>query len=184
MIEKKLFNRNNKYHKLDNEAPLNNLKEINTNINEKPKKIKITKNFESSKTVDAKTLSSSWFCPSVTRKQSESILKYCPVGSFLVRNSSSKSCSYVLSVKVPCHQIHHHLIIISSSQVQMVGSKKTFSSIFSLVTHLSIMKEILACRLVIEANESSDENEDFIDIDEEPQMEEVILQLKKFLSVL
>ena len=46
------------------------------------------------------------------------------------------------------------------------------------------MKEILACRLVIEANESSDENEDFIDIDEEPQMEEVILQLKKFLSVL
>ena len=46
------------------------------------------------------------------------------------------------------------------------------------------MKEILACRLVIEASESSDENEDFIDIDEEPQMEEVILQLKKFLSVL
>ena len=50
------------------------------------------------------------------------------------------------------------------------------------------MKENLTCRLVINNDEQSDnsdieENEDIVDIDSEPDMEEVVMQLKKFLSV-
>ena len=187
MIDTKLFHRT-KYQKLNNEVTLNNNVEKKSNINEKTGAgdIKIIKNFSSSKIIDTKTLSSQWFRPSITRKQAEAILKFSSVGTFLVRNSSSKNTSYVLSVRIPGQLVQHHLLIVSNSQIQMVGSKKTFSSIFSLVTHLSIMKESLACRLVIptlESDGSSDENEDIIDIDEEPEMEKVILQLKKFLSV-
>ena len=49
------------------------------------------------------------------------------------------------------------------------------------------MKENLVCRLVnvSKNDEDSDvsDNEDIIDIDSEPDMEEAVLQLKKFLSV-
>ena len=47
------------------------------------------------------------------------------------------------------------------------------------------MKENLVCRLVNVHNEESDssDNEDVIDIDSEPEMEEAVMQLKKFLSV-
>ena len=191
MIDTKMFNWNNKYQKLNNEVMMNNCSEKNLLLNEKTNSsIKIIKNINKNKIIDAKTLSSTWFCPKMTRKQAESVLKSSSVGTFLVRNSSSQNSSNVLSVRVPGVQVQHHLLIVSNhgQDVQLCGSKKTFTSISSLVTHLSIMKENLTCRLVINNDEQSDnsdieENEDTVDIDSEPDMEEVVMQLKKFLSV-
>ena len=192
MIDTKMFNwTNNKYQKLNNEIYC---KLINLNNEKKPlltekNNIKIIKNVNSNKVIEAKTLSSPWFCPNMKRKQSESVLKSSPVGSFIVRNSSSQNSSFVLSLRVSGVQVHHHLLVLGKhgQEVQLSGSKKVFPSIFSLVTHLSIMKENLACRLVIhdKASEESDvsDNEDIVDIDSEPEMEEVVMQLKKFLSV-
>ena len=60
---------------------------------------------------------------------------------------------------------------------------------FSLVTHLSIMKENLPCRLAVASldsdNEDSEDHEEdrLTDLDSEPEMEEIVMQLKKFLSV-
>ena len=182
-----MFNWNNKYQKLNNEVILNNCNEKKINLNDKISNLNIIKNINRNKIIDGKTLSSTWYCPNMTRKQSESVLKSSSVGSFLVRNSSSQNSSHVLSVRVPGVNVQHHLLVVTNhgQHVQLCGSKKVFPSIFSLVTHLSIMKENLVCRLVNVHNEESDssDNEDVIDIDSEPEMEEAVMQLKKFLSV-
>ena len=193
MIDTKMFNwTNSKYQKLNNEiyCKLNNLNnEKKPLLTTEKTNIQIIKNVNSNKVIEAKTLSSHWFCPNMKRKQAESVLKSSSVGSFIVRNSSSQNSSYVLSLKVGGVLVHHHLLVIGphGQDVQLSGSKKVFPSIFSLVTHLSIMKENLACRLVIHdrASDESDvsDNEDIVDIDSEPEMEEVVMQLKKFLSV-
>ena len=191
MIDTKIFNWTNKYQKLNNEILMNNNldKKINLDNEKTNSNLNIIKNIKTNKIVDAKTLSASWFCPNMSRKQAEMSLKSFPVGSFLIRNSSSHNSSNVLSVRVPGAQVQHHLLIVSNQgqHIQLCGSKKVFSSIFSLVTHLSIMKENLVCRLVnvSKNDEDSDvsDNEDIIDIDSEPDMEEAVLQLKKFLSV-
>ena len=143
------------------------------------------------KVVDAKTLSSSWFRPRITRTQAESLLKQSTVGCFLIRSSSSPGKSYALSVRVAGRQVQHHLLLVTGKQqqVRLHGSSKLFPSVFSLVTHLSIMKENLPCNLHLNYYDSEsstetedDENEDIIDIDTEPNMEEILTQLKKFLQ--
>ena len=192
MMDKKLLSwRTNKYQKLNNEILLNNVNQKkfneskpNTNINF----IKNIKNVNQNKVIEARTLSASWFCPKMSRFQTENFLKNSPVGSFVVRNCSSQNCSYVLSVRVPGVTVQHYLIFTSEKHVKISGSSKVFSSIFSLVTHLSIMKEILPCRLIVsspdsEAETDSEEQEDIIDLDCQPEMEEIVSQLKKFLSV-
>ena len=193
MMDKKLLSwRTNKYRKLNNEILLNNVNQkkfdqskTNTNINF----IKNIKNINQNKVIEAKTLSASWFCPKMSRFQAENYLKNSPVGSFVVRNSSSQNSSYVLSLRAPGVTVQHYLILSSATEVKISGSVKSFSSLFSLVTHLSIMKEILPCRLSLSSPdseaESSDgeEQEDIIDLDCQPELEEIVSQLKKFLSV-
>merc|ERR1711953_954950 len=192
MMDKKLFSWTNKYQKLNNEILLNNVNQKkfneskpNTNINF----IKNIKNVNQNKVIEARTLSASWFCPKMSRFQTENFLKNSPVGSFVVRNCSSQNCSYVLSLRAPGVTVQHYLILSSATEVKISGSVKSFSSLFSLVTHLSIMKEILPCRLSLSSTdseaESSDgeEQEDIIDLDCQPELEEIVSQLKKFLSV-
>merc|ERR1711953_940248 len=191
MMDKKLFSWTNKYQKLNNEILLNNANQKkfnesrpNTNINF----IKNIKNVNQNKVIEARTLSASWFCPKMSRFQTENFLKNSPVGSFVVRNSSSQNSSYVLSLRAPGVTVQHYLIFSTEKDVKISGSSKVFSSIFSLVTHLSIMKEILPCRLTVsspdsEAESESQEQEDIIDLDCQPEMEEIVCQLKKFLSV-
>merc|ERR1711874_95271 len=189
MIERKMFSWSSKYQKLNNEILLNNVGEKkldNTKINNN---INIIKNINTNKVIDAKTLSSSWFCPKMSRFQSENFLKNSPVGSFVVRNSSSRDCSHVLSLRAPGVTVQHYLILTQEKHVKISGTNKVFPSMFSLVTHLSIMKENLPCRLAVasldsDSEDSEDHEEDRLtDLDSEPEMEEIVMQLKKFLSV-
>ena len=189
-MDKKLFSWTSKYQKLNNEILLNNVNQnkfsqSKTNTNS----INFIKNINQNKVIEAKTLSASWFCPRMSRFQAENFLKNSPVGSFVVRNSSSQNSSYVLSLRAPGVTVQHYLILSSQSEVKISGSKKVFSSLSSLVTHLSIMKEILPCRLTVSSPDSEaetdgeEQEEDIIDLDCQPEMEEIVSQLKKFLSV-
>ena len=189
-MDKKLFSWTSKYQKLNNEILLNNVNQnkfsqSKTNTNS----INFIKNINQNKVIEAKTLSASWFCPRMSRFQAENFLKNSPVGSFVVRNSSSQNSSYVLSLRAPGVTVQHYLILSSQSEVKISGSKKVFSSLSSLVTHLSIMKEILPCRLTVSSPDSEaetdgeEQEEDIIDLGCQPEMEEIVSQLRKFLSV-
>ena len=188
MIDMKIFRWGQKYQKQSKQKNNNNVceyKKENDNVNLNIiKNIKNT-NVKNSKIVDARTSASPWFCPALTRSQASSILSSSSVGSFLVRRSISQGSSYALSVRVPGVQVQHHLLLVGDGQgVSLHGSEKVFPSIHAMVTHLSIMKESLPCTLDMDnhdsdASEDSDHEDDVIDIDSEPQLEEIIRSLQK-----
>ena len=91
-----------------------------------------------------------------------------PNGTFLVRSSLTHPDSFALSIKVPMpssstllgsqegdsssdsslSSIAHYLIIASLSHGYRInGSVKSFPTLFSLIVHHSVMKEILPCTL-------------------------------------
>ena len=91
-----------------------------------------------------------------------------PYGSFLVRSSLTHPDSFALSIKVPLTStssfvvgsqqdgdsssssasIAHYLIIASLSHGYRInGSVKSFPTLYSLIVHHSVMKEILPCAL-------------------------------------
>ena len=187
MIDMKMFRWGQKNQKLSKHKNNNiacEYKKENDNVNLNIiKNIKNT-NLNNSKIVDARTLSSPWFCPALTRSQASSILSSSSVGSFLVRRSISQGSSYALSVRVPGVQVQHHLLLVGDGQgVSLHGSEKVFPSIHAMVTHLSIMKESLPCTLDMDnhdsdASEDSD-HDDIIDIDSEPELEEIVSYLQK-----
>ena len=85
-----------------------------------------------------------------------------PYGTFLVRFSSTHPNSFALSIKVPSalsmsrndssSSIAHYLIIASLSHGYRInGSVKSFPTLYSLIVHHSVMKEILPCTLNLSA---------------------------------
>jgi hypothetical protein len=192
MIDNKMLIWRKKYRKLpqclNNTIISDKREEFHNKINVNLNIIKNIKNanLNNSKIVDARTLSSPWFCPALTRSQASSILSSSSVGSFLVRRSISQGSSYALSVRVPGVQVQHHLLLVGDGQgVSLHGSEKVFPSIHAMVTHLSIMKESLPCTLDMDnhdsdASEDSD-HDDIIDIDSEPELEEIVSILQKHM---
>ena len=148
--------------------------------------ISIIKNIEAPADVlDPLTLGSSWYLPKVSRTKAEEILATSPVGSFLLRASSSPSSAFALSVRVDAVRVQHHLLLHTSKGVSLNGSIKVFPNLGSLVTHLSIMKEALPCCLVLQhavGLGESIEEEDIVDIDSDKEMEECVNCLKMRLE--
>jgi len=91
-----------------------------------------------------------------------------PHGTFLVRSSLTHPDSFALSIKVPLPisssllamgsqgdgsssssaSIAHYLIIASLSHGYRInGSVKSFPTLYSLIVHHSVMKEVLPCTL-------------------------------------
>ena len=139
---------------------------------------------------DDKTLSSNWYSPNMERTQASSVLRSSSVGSFIVRRSTSQESSFVLSVCVSGHLVEHHLLQVGKHDqyiegVSLLGAEKVFPSIYSLVTHLSIMRESLPCTLALHdyASDASEDTyyreDDIIDIDTEPELEDIIRSLQK-----
>ena len=82
--------------------------------------------------------------------------QHLPYGTFLVRSSLTHPDSFALSIKVPSSEsrhtgdssIAHYLIIASLSHGYRInGSAKSFPTLYSLIVHHSVMKEILPCTL-------------------------------------
>jgi len=155
--------------------------------------ISIIKNIETapaaptSDVLDPLTLASSWFLPKVSRTKAEEILATSPMGSFLLRASSSPSSAFALSVRVDAVRVQHHLLLIQAGRqgVSLNGSRKVFPNLGSLVTHLSIMREALPCCLILQHTVGLGEDieeEDIVDIDSDKEMEDCVNCLKMRLE--
>ncbi|XP_066599723.1 EGFR adapter protein-like isoform X3 [Prorops nasuta] len=125
-------------------------------------------------TEESELREASWFQAGIPREITLEVLSQEPEGAFMVRESTSKPGCYALSLRVPREfqpsGIAHYLIMRTNKGYKIKGFKKEFSTLTALITHHSIMPELLPCPLSLH-NPSfvkSDSNKDFADIDSDP----------------
>ena len=90
----------------------------------------------------------SWYLPTINREETENYLINKEIGVFIVRQSESQNNCFVLSVKVAkylnANEVSHYLILQSSSFCfKLKGFIKEFSDLKSLVTHCSVVRDML-----------------------------------------
>ncbi|RVE54045.1 hypothetical protein evm_001168, partial [Chilo suppressalis] len=92
-----------------------------------------------------------WFQQGIPREIALEVLSSQPVGSFLVRGSTTQAGCYALSVRVPRDfqpsGIAHYLILRTPKGYKIKGFTKEFTSLCALVTHHSVMPELLPAPL-------------------------------------
>lgn len=117
-----------------------------------------------------------WFQAGIPREIALEVLAQEPVGSFMVRESTSKPGCYALSLRVPrdFHPsgIAHYLIMRTNRGYKIKGFTKEFSTLTALITHHSVMPELLPCPLCLSRYNPTfrklDSSQDMVDIDEDP----------------
>ena len=81
------------------------------------------------------------------RKEAEIHLIQKSIGVFLIRKSESKLNNYALSIKVPKYinqtEISHYLIEKTNKFYKFHGSDKKFTNLTALVTHCSLVRDLL-----------------------------------------
>nr|XP_032512676.1 tensin-2-like isoform X2 [Danaus plexippus plexippus] len=106
-----------------------------------------------------------WFQQGIPREIALEVLGAQTPGSFLVRASTTQAGCLALSLRVPRdfapHGIAHYLILRTNKGYKIKGFTKEFSSLSALVTHHSVMPELLpvALRLPRRAPRYNDERE-------------------------
>ncbi|XP_049855669.1 EGFR adapter protein-like isoform X2 [Schistocerca gregaria] len=121
-------------------------------------------------------LSAPWFQAGIPREIALEVLGREPEGAFMVRESTSKPGCYALSLRVPRDfqpsGIAHYLILRTAKGYKIKGFTKEFSSLTALITHHSVMPELLPVPLSLSRyNPSfakSDSNKDSADTDSDP----------------
>ncbi|KAK0061197.1 tensin-4-like isoform X2, partial [Biomphalaria pfeifferi] len=92
-----------------------------------------------------------WYQAGLPREIALEILQQEDVGSFIVRDSSTHPGCYALSVRVPKYEnatgISHYLILRTHRGVKLKGLDKEWSTLTALVTHHTVMREMLPCTL-------------------------------------
>ncbi|XP_063533470.1 SH2 domain-containing protein 5-like isoform X2 [Cydia strobilella] len=92
-----------------------------------------------------------WFQAGIPREIALEILSNQPVGAFMVRCSTTQTGCFALSVRVPRDfqpsGIAHYLILRTPKGYKIKGFTKEFTSLSALVTHHSVMPELLPCPL-------------------------------------
>ncbi|XP_071043920.1 uncharacterized protein [Parasteatoda tepidariorum] len=113
-----------------------------------------------------------WFQAGIPREIALEILNQEPVGSFMVRESTSKPGCFALSLRVPreYHRsgIAHYLILRTHRGYKIKGFTKDFTTLSALITHHSVMPELLPCPLSLSRYNPSFRNhdsEDMVDSD-------------------
>ncbi|KAI5712052.1 hypothetical protein M8J75_005327 [Diaphorina citri] len=117
-----------------------------------------------------------WFQAGIPREITLEVLSQEPVGAFMVRESTTKPGCFALSLRVPKEFHHlgiaHYLILRTAKGYKIKGFTKEFSSLTSLITHHSVMPELLPCTLSLHRYnpnfEKSDSSKDFADINTDP----------------
>ncbi|KAF7994466.1 hypothetical protein HCN44_003938 [Aphidius gifuensis] len=117
-----------------------------------------------------------WFQAGIPREITLEVLSQEPEGAFMVRESTSKPGCYALSLRVPREfqpsGIAHYLIMRTNKGYKIKGFTKEFSTLTALITHHSVMPELLPCPLSLSRYNPSfvktDSNKDFADIDSDP----------------
>ncbi|XP_037789836.1 tensin-3-like isoform X2 [Penaeus monodon] len=92
-----------------------------------------------------------WFQAGIPREIALEVLSQEPVGAFMVRESTSKPGCYALSLRVPrdftVSGIAHYLIVKTNKGYKIKGFTKEFNTLTALITHHSVMPELLPCPL-------------------------------------
>ncbi|KAH8038384.1 hypothetical protein HPB51_001498 [Rhipicephalus microplus] len=117
-----------------------------------------------------------WYQAGIPREIALEVLSQEPIGSFLVRQSSTKPGCFALSLRVPRSiqpsGIAHYLIMHTNRGYKIKGFTKEFTTLTSLITHHSVMPELLPCPLSLYRYNSTFRKhgsaEDMVDIDEDP----------------
>ncbi|KAF6776763.1 hypothetical protein AHF37_03224 [Paragonimus kellicotti] len=110
-----------------------------------------------------------WYQALLPREIAFELLAREEIGSFLVRNSVSHPDCCALSVRVPLSDnptgIIHYLIQRTTNGVRLKGLDKEWPSLKALITHLTVIPEMLPCPLRLPAHMS---NPIFTQADERP----------------
>ncbi|KAJ1522143.1 hypothetical protein ONE63_002454 [Megalurothrips usitatus] len=117
-----------------------------------------------------------WFQAGIPREIALEVLGREPVGAFMVRESTTKVGCFALSLRVPRDfqpsGIAHYLILRTSKGYKIKGFTKEFSTLLALITHHSVMPELLPVPLALSrkhVNSSrTDSSRDFADVDNDP----------------
>ncbi|XP_076266725.1 uncharacterized protein LOC143200210 [Rhynchophorus ferrugineus] len=113
-----------------------------------------------------------WYQEGIPREIALEILSQEPIGSFMVRRSTTKMGCYALSVRVPrsfqLSGIAHYLIMRTKRGYRIKGFTKEFTTLVALITHHSVMPELLPCPLQLSRYHPifviSDSRRDFADV--------------------
>ncbi|XP_055378931.1 probable serine/threonine-protein kinase cdc7 [Condylostylus longicornis] len=86
-----------------------------------------------------------WFQAGIPREISLEVLSKQNPGAFLVRQSSTKPGCFALSLRCPppAAKVAHYLILRTPRGYKIKGFTKEFSSLRALITHHSVMPELL-----------------------------------------
>ncbi|XP_063698276.1 EGFR adapter protein-like [Culicoides brevitarsis] len=90
--------------------------------------------------------SAAWYQEGLPREISLEVLAQQSPGAFLVRRSTSKVGCFALSVRTPSPpgpKVAHYLILRTSRGYKIKGFTKEFSTLRALITHHSVMPEML-----------------------------------------
>ncbi|XP_076318382.1 EGFR adapter protein-like [Tachypleus tridentatus] len=129
-----------------------------------------------------------WFQAGIPREIVQELLANEPVGSFMVRNSTSKPGCFALSLRVPLtfqpSGIAHYLILKTFRGYKIKGFTKEFSTLSALITHHSVMPELLPCLLSLSRRSAIWRrlrySEELVDIDQDPSIS--LTDLKRTLA--
>ncbi|XP_046996807.1 tensin-4-like [Schistocerca americana] len=113
-----------------------------------------------------------WFQAGIPREIALEVLGREPEGAFMVRESTSKPGCYALSLRVPRDfqpsGIAHYLILRTAKGYKIKGFTKEFSSLTALITHHSVMPELLPVPLSLSRYNPSFPKSDSKDSDSDP----------------
>ncbi|XP_032310088.1 uncharacterized protein LOC6493530 isoform X2 [Drosophila ananassae] len=93
-----------------------------------------------------------WYQAGISRDIAVEVLQNKSPGAFLVRKSSSKPGCYALTLRVPSPpgpKIANYIILRSARGFKIKGFRKEFSSLKALITHHSVMPELLPVPLAM-----------------------------------
>nr|XP_049694647.1 EGFR adapter protein isoform X2 [Helicoverpa armigera] len=110
-----------------------------------------------------------WFQHGIPREIALEVLGAAPVGAFLVRGSTTQAGCFALSLRVPRDftraGIAHYLILRTPKGYKIKGFTKEFSSLMALVTHHSVMPELLPVPLRLARSPRAAARRDHADLD-------------------
>lgn len=105
----------------------------------------------SDSSIDLESINEFWYQPDMPRENVPGFLINKEIGSFVIRLSSSCKNCFALSIRVPYfanqNGVAHYLITKNNNGFKLKGVDKEFKSLKSLITHYSVMQEILPVTL-------------------------------------
>ncbi|XP_030385829.1 dual specificity protein kinase splA [Scaptodrosophila lebanonensis] len=93
-----------------------------------------------------------WYQAGISRDIAVEVLQSKSPGAFLVRKSTSKPGCYALTLRVPSPpgpKIANYIILRTARGYKIKGFRKEFSSLKALITHHSVMPELLPVPLAM-----------------------------------